>query len=444
MKEFVFMRLISNGISLMENILIVNFCLAFMKKKMENSKDYISYAGVILVGFLFSLVENAPMLYGWEAIITVSILTVYLYFFTEGSFLKKTAVALLARGMVSIVNSIVLFLSSLMLGESIATLIQENDLVWVLLAVLSKLLYFFMGKILVSVLFKKNELQRWQWAVIGSSVFFSMLAGTSLISMARSMPEYQMQAQKWILLAAASIWLMCLVTYFIVQRMIQDNQEKMEYQLMLQEEKFRRESLEQLKNGNEELREFKHDLKNCLLPIRQKIQNQNMEGAGAIWEEICRKIDGIQILVQTGNEYIDVVLNEKMSLARREQIDVKCFIVSRIEKIDVLAFCSILGNLMDNAIEAERKIKEVNKRIEVEMNIKYGFLHLKVKNRIEDSILEENPELATTKEKKEEHGIGHKSIERTVKKLSGKVKYYEKNDLFCAEVVFPVEVANKR
>ena len=280
--------------------------------------------------------------------------------------------------------------------------------------------------------------------MIGSSVFFSMLAGTSLISMARSMPEYQMQAQKWILLAAASIWLMCLVTYFIVQRMIRDNQEKMEYQLILQEEKFRRESLEQLKNSNEELREFKHDLKNCLLPIQQKIQNQNMEGAGAIWEEICRKIDGIQILVQTGNEYIDVVLNEKMSIARREQIDVKCFIVSRIEKIDVLAFCSILGNLMDNAIEAERKIKEGNKRIEVEMNIKYGFLHLKVKNRIEDSILEENPELATTKGKKEEHGIGHKSIERTVKKLSGKVKYYEKNDLFCAEVVFPVEAAKDR
>ena len=155
MKEFVFMRLISNGISLMENILIVNFCLAFMKKKMENSKDYISYAGVILGGFLFSLVENAPMLYGWEAIITVSILTVYLYFFTEGSFLKKTAVALLARGMVYIVNSMVLFLSSLMLGESIATLIQENDLVWVLLAVLSKLLYFFWEKFWFLFCFRK-------------------------------------------------------------------------------------------------------------------------------------------------------------------------------------------------------------------------------------------------------------------------------------------------
>ena len=74
---------------------------------------------------------------------------------TEGSFLKKTAVALLARGMVSIVNSMVLFLSSLMLGESIATLIQENDLVWVLLAVLSKLLYFFWEKFWFLFCFRK-------------------------------------------------------------------------------------------------------------------------------------------------------------------------------------------------------------------------------------------------------------------------------------------------
>ena len=44
--------------------------------------------------------------------------------------------------------------------------------------------------------------------------------------------------------------------------------------------------------------------------------------------------------------------NTKITLARSEKVDVKCTILSKMEGIDDLEFCSVFGNLMDNAIEA--------------------------------------------------------------------------------------------
>lgn len=82
-----------------------------------------------------------------------------------------------------------------------------------------------------------------------------------MILVVRDLPSVQMQEQKWILLCVCCIWLMCLIMYFIVQQMSKDNQTKLEYELMKEKEKYSKESMEIIKRSNEELREFKHDLK---------------------------------------------------------------------------------------------------------------------------------------------------------------------------------------
>ena len=55
------------------------------------------------------------------------------------------------------------------------------------------------------------------------------------------------------------------------------------------------------------------------------------------------------------------------------------------------------------------------------------------------SVLNENSSLNTTKKDTSSHGIGHKSVKRTMQKVGGALKYYETGDLFCAEAVFPIK-----
>lgn len=434
-----FWKVFELAISVLENMLLLGFCMDFMQQRPKGKRGKFLWLFAVLVGMIFPALEKYPAIYDrWELWLTLLWLFGYLAVSTRGSILRKIIAAVVARELTTFVNTAVLFGCSLLLQESVASFIQQQDIARIATVLLTKILYFFVGKILNGLLFERKNLVNWQWIVIGCSLVFSTVAGKTLITLSRDFPGIQMQEQKLMLLCVSCIWLMCLIMYFVVQQMSKDNQTKLEYGLMKEKEKYSKESMEIIKRSNEELREFKHDLKNYLLPLQEAMETMPQSEMAKVWEKINQKIEDVQTLIQTGNSYVDSMINTKITLARSEKVDVKCTILSKMEGIDDLEFCSVFGNLMDNAIEAERKVIE-KKEIIIFVEEKMGYLRLEIQNKIEKSVLNENSSLNTTKKDTSSHGIGHKSIKRTMQKVGGALKYYETGDLFCAEAVFPIK-----
>lgn len=434
-----FWKVFELAISVLENMLLLGFCMDFMQQRPKGKRGKFLWLFAVLVGMIFPALEKYPAIYDrWELWLTLLWLFGYLAVSTRGSILRKIIAAVVARELTTFVNTAVLFGCSLLLQESVASFIQQQDIARIATVLLTKILYFFVGKILNGLLFERKNLVNWQWIVIGCSLVFSTVAGKTLITLSRDFPGIQMQEQKLMLLCVSCIWLMCLIMYFVVQQMSKDNQTKLEYELMKEKEKYSKESMEIIKRSNEELREFKHDLKNYLLPLQEAMETMPQSEMAKVWEKINQKIEDVQTLMQTGNSYVDSMINTKITLARSEKVDVKCTILSKMEGIDDLEFCSVFGNLMDNAIEAERKVIE-KKEIIIFVEEKMGYLRLEIQNKIEKSVLNENSSLNTTKKDTSSHGIGHKSIKRTMQKVGGALKYYETGDLFCAEAVFPIK-----
>lgn len=434
-----FWKVFELAISVLENMLLLGFCMDFMQQRPKGKRGKFLWLFAVLVGMIFPALEKYPAIYDrWELWLTLLWLFGYLAVSTRGSILRKIIAAVVARELTTFVNTAVLFGCSLLLQESVASFIQQQDIERIATVLLTKILYFFVGKILNGLLFERKNLVNWQWIVIGCSLVFSTVAGKTLITLSRDFPGIQMQEQKLMLLCVSCIWLMCLIMYFIVQQMSKDNQTKLEYELMKEKEKYSKESMEIIKRSNEELREFKHDLKNYLLPLQEAMGTMPQSEMAKVWEKINQKIEDVQTLIQTGNSYVDSMINTKITLARSEKVDVKCTILSKMEGIDDLEFCSVFGNLMDNAIEAERKVTE-KKEIIIFVEEKMGYLRLEIQNKIEKSVLNENSSLNTTKKDTSSHGIGHKSVKRTMQKVGGALKYYETGDLFCAEAVFPIK-----
>lgn len=434
-----FWKVFELTISVLENMLLLGFCMDFMQQRPKGKRGKFLWLFAVLVGMIFPALEKYPAIYDrWELWLTLLWLFGYLAVSTRGSILRKIIAAVVARELTTFVNTAVLFGCSLLLQESVASFIQQQDIARIATVFLTKILYFFVGKILNGLLFERKNLVNWQWIVIGCSLVFSTVAGKTLITLSRDFPGIQMQEQKLMLLCVSCIWLMCLIMYFVVQQMSKDNQTKLEYELMKEKEKYSKESMEIIKRSNEELREFKHDLKNYLLPLQEAMETMPQSEMAKVWEKINQKIEDVQTLIQTGNSYVDSMINTKITLARSEKVDVKCTILSKMEGIDDLEFCSVFGNLMDNAIEAERKVIE-KKEIIIFVEEKMGYLRLEIQNKIEKSVLNENSSLNTTKKDTSSHGIGHKSIKRTMQKVGGALKYYETGDLFCAEAVFPIK-----
>lgn len=434
-----FWKVFELTISVLENMLLLGFCMDFMQQRPKGKRGKFLWLFAVLVGMIFPALEKYPAIYDrWELWLTLLWLFGYLAVSTRGSILRKIIAAVVARELTTFVNTAVLFGCSLLLQESVASFIQQQDIARIATVLLTKILYFFVGKILNGLLFERKNLVNWQWIVIGCSLVFSTVAGKTLITLSRDFPGIQMQEQKLMLLCVSCIWLMCLIMYFVVQQMSKDNQTKLEYELMKEKEKYSKESMEIIKRSNEELREFKHDLKNYLLPLQEAMETMPQSEMVKVWKKINQKIEGVQTLIQTGNSYVDSMINTKINFARSEKVDVKCTILSKIEGIDDLEFCTVFGNLMDNAIEAERKVTE-KKEIIIFVEEKMGYLRLEIQNKIEKSVLNENSSLNTTKKDTSSHGIGHKSVKRTMEKVGGALKYYETGDLFCAEAVFPIK-----
>ncbi len=434
-----FWKVFELTISVLENMLLLGFCMDFMQQRPKGKRGKFLWLFAVLVGMIFPALEKYPAIYDrWELWLTLLWLFGYLAVSTRGSILRKIIAAVVARELTTFVNTAVLFGCSLLLQESVASFIQQQDIARIATVLLTKILYFFVGKILNGLLFERKNLVNWQWIVIGCSLVFSTVAGKTLITLSRDFPGIQMQEQKLMLLCVSCIWLMCLIMYFVVQQMSKDNQTKLEYELMKEKEKYSKESMEIITRSNEELREFKHDLKNYLLPLQEAMETMPQSEMVKVWEKINQKIEDVQTLIQTGNSYVDSMINTKITLARSEKVDVKCTILSKMEGIDDLEFCTVFGNLMDNAIEAERKVTG-KKEIIIFVEEKMGYLRLEIQNKIEKSVLNENSSLNTTKKDTSSHGIGHKSVKRTMQKVGGALKYYETGDLFCAEAVFPIK-----
>lgn len=135
-----FWKVFELAISVWENILLLEFCMDFMQQKPRGKKGKILWGIAVLFGLIFPALEKYPALYDrWEMWITLIWLFVYLMVGTRGSVLRKVTAAVVARAVLMMVNTAILFGGSFVLQESVASFIQDQDTVRIALVLLSKI-----------------------------------------------------------------------------------------------------------------------------------------------------------------------------------------------------------------------------------------------------------------------------------------------------------------
>lgn len=142
------------------------------------------------------------------------------------------------------------------------------------------------------------------------------------------------------------------------------------------------------------------------------------------------------IICDSGNGIIDSMINYKCMTASMKNIKFEVDINIPME----LPFrgpdlCIIIGNSLDNAIEAAEKVKK-NAIIDFFMKYEKGVLSIVIKNSY-DGILkrDKSNRLITVKSDAENHGIGIKTMERAVEKYNGSLLFEQENQFFITKVL---------
>jgi len=236
-----------------------------------------------------------------------------------------------------------------------------------------------------------------------------------------------------------SLYLVFILTFIIF--IAEDNQLLMKNSYEEAAIKFQNKILEKQVNEVQNIyltmRGWRHDYHNHLQTLKAQISMNNLKEASIYLNELEIDLDSVNQLVESGNVNLDAILNSKISLAIKNNIEVNYKAsVPKILSVKDIDLCVLIGNLIDNAVEACDKVKDTNKFIRVYIGVFKKQLYISVSNSTKESKRKLDAEYISTK--RGNHGHGLKRINLIVEKYEGYINRKNEPGVFVTEVMLPL------
>lgn len=230
----------------------------------------------------------------------------------------------------------------------------------------------------------------------------------------------------WFLVSSIGIFVAFIFNVIYLQNYLEILEKKKEEEKTLDELKIKNEYYLQKLEAEEKVKEIYHDLKNFLILSNQELIDNKIKNKLTLYERFY----------ETGNDFLNIVLAEKISKAYELGIDIECDVdFSKGGFVEPLDISTIFGNLLDNALEAANKVKEGEKYIYLHVAVKRNLLILVIKNSVCDIV---KSDFRTDKWNKSFHGYGLKNVRNSLKTYNGEMKINAKEREFTVNIVIPI------
>lgn len=196
-----------------------------------------------------------------------------------------------------------------------------------------------------------------------------------------------------------------------------------------------------IENNYQRIRELWHDLRNHVSLLNLLLQEEKYGQMRDYLKVFGEEVDQVALPVKSGNLIVDAVLTDKAARARQENIHIKIELCDLTElKLKPDEICSLLGNLLDNAIEACSRV-ESEKRILVVCRTREKDFYLSVRNSLPQEPAQGDVRVSRKKDRENVvgHGLGLRSVERVVNRHAGEFVTEVENGMFTAAVWLPGE-----
>lgn len=185
-----------------------------------------------------------------------------------------------------------------------------------------------------------------------------------------------------------------------------------------------------------EIKRIIHDTNKQLLVVAEYIERGRGDEAREHIRATLSEIDNAYRRVNTGNLVVDALVTNALNVGQANGIRIDTELGLRepelpIERYDL---CVVLGNMLDNAVEASKRIKFAEDRhIRVHIRSSEAALFIRVRNRTEREVTD----LRSRKADPDDHGFGLTNIERICGKYGGHMAIETENRTFDNMVVLP-------
>lgn len=186
-----------------------------------------------------------------------------------------------------------------------------------------------------------------------------------------------------------------------------------------------------------EMTQWKHDWQNHINVAMYMLKEKRYEEAGKYLGEISNSINydrKYKSFITTNNNVLNAIINSKIIVAVDKNIDVKTSVnITEPIHIDDIDLCGLLGNLLDNAIEACERTKS-NRFINIKIITVKKNLIILIKNSMSGNIELIDNEYFSSK-RKGLLGRGIAQINKIVDEYNGVVTRKHDNYIFETKIV---------
>ena len=307
----------------------------------------------------------------------------------------------------------------------------EMDAIHRLHYIMGSKLNLILCTLLVMVILKKTKMKS-AMPVMNAVVFvISILIGI-ILDIMLDYPYLDKKGKIAIGIAMVGILAINVFVYVATYQLNKSQKLLMENQLLRMSQEEQKEGMERMMRLQEKNRMLRHDLRHYFTLFQEMLANGNVKEAQKYVEDVLNTKLQPEGVYMTGDEILDAVLNHCDGICRQKQITFRTEISAHLPE-GQMEFAIALLNLLENAIEAEEL--EEDKLIELQIYESAGLLLVTVRNRISQSVMENNPELRTRKADASLHGLGRNSVKKLIRDMKGSFYEEERNGFFISNIV---------
>lgn len=187
------------------------------------------------------------------------------------------------------------------------------------------------------------------------------------------------------------------------------------------------------------MRAWRHDYHNHIQTMKAYLELGKYKDMQEYLNNLDKDLTSIDMVLKTGNIMVDAILNTKLSLAAKQKININAkATVPKNIKISDIDLSVIIGNLMDNAMEAAVKIENPDDRfIRVYIRKMKNQLYICITNSVGGQVKKVGSRYISTKLMKN-HGFGLKRVDSIVAKYNGFINRQNEEGVFATEVMIPL------
>ncbi|MFD2412529.1 sensor histidine kinase [Paenibacillus rhizoplanae] len=188
-----------------------------------------------------------------------------------------------------------------------------------------------------------------------------------------------------------------------------------------------------------DLKKIRHDIENNLVNIAFLLKENCIEESVEYIQAISATLEATKPVINCGSKYIDSILNYEIAICKKQNIDVR-FEIETIPELSIppTDLSSIISNLLNNSIEANLKVLERERYVQMKMFCYKNYLTIVVENPYNHKLTPAGGLLRTSKKNPRNHGYGLKSVTTSVNNCGGIFKYSYESNVFTSTIIIPI------